>query len=243
MPTSTSVRSGASTLRPRVPHRPVRHARMAARGAQPARRRQVAQRGGGIAIDYALHVGRAGRACRPDPRGAGRRPDDDGVPASDGQVQPAHEGHLMVDHHHLPDDARPRADGCHRAGRTAADGSASASWRRAATRARAREHHGEIPAQHVDPQPAPAFAQRVQEVAQRGRQAIGRVIAARVHHHPAVDIPAEDEHAVRGLGQCLTECGEVRIGIHQHRKPLARLHPPAVVAGAQDGRVGKGVGH
>ncbi|XQU70726.1 hypothetical protein OJJOAM_003515 [Cupriavidus sp. H18C1] len=98
-----------------------------------------------------------------------------------------------------------------------------------------RVDHREIPAQHVDAQPAAAPHQRIEEIAQPARKAV--VGAAGHQLEAAVDIPAEDEDGVFRLDQRRAQRAEVLLAIDQHGEARCAFDAPAIAAGLQQRRL------
>ncbi len=193
---------------------------------QPARSRLLADSGGGVAVEHRVHVvERPVRhavlvaAARIVGRMRGR------VPAGARQVEPADEREPVVDHDELLVMRRaarmrivePEPDAAMRAPAGPIHGRPVALQ---------RVDHREVPREHVDAQIVAGGRERVQE----GRERVGqRVVgAAGREPHPAVHVPADDEHRVARAQQRGAQRREVRIAVDQHREAVRAADRVAV---------------
>ena len=209
-------------------------ARALAGGAEPALARELAVRRRGRPVEHHLHVveGRvllAGRvAAQRIVRAVALR-----IPAAAREVEPAHERDLVVHHDDLLVMAgRDRVRGVEaelqplaRAELVAEHGQPLAIE---------REHHREVPAQHVHAELAPAPDQCLEELAQRLGPTVLR--AARNEAGAAVDVPGDDLDAALRAHHGLARRGEVGAGVDQEADPVRALDAPAVAPGLQQRR-------
>ncbi|MDR8969652.1 hypothetical protein FEP58_06048 [Burkholderia multivorans] len=149
------------------------------------------------------------------------------VPARTRQIEAADEREPVVDHDELLMMRRaarmrivePEHDPAMRAPARAIDGRPVALE---------RVDHREVPREHVDPQVVPARRERVQERRERIGEAV--VGAARHEPHPAVDVPAEDEHRMARTQERGPQCREIRVAVDQRREAVRMTNRVAVAA-------------
>jgi len=100
-----------------------------------------------------------------------------------------------------------------------------------------REHHGEIPGEHVHAQAAAPLHDFVQKVSERLRKAVVRTL--RHESNAAVDVPAEYVDAASGARDRPPHGPEIGFAVDEKGHALRTLDAPAVAAGyEQTGALG-----
>ncbi|MCW5890832.1 MAG: hypothetical protein KIT14_09790 [bacterium] len=156
-----------------------------------------------------------------------------GVPARGGEIEPADEGHGVVDH----DDLLVMAAAERMLGVEPEAHAAMAAPARAPGReqlALQREHQREVPVEDVDAQVAPRPAELVEELPEAAALGLG---GGGEERRALLHVPADDEDALARPPRGGGEGGEVVGGVDQEGDPVGSLHAPGVASGSHDGVV------